>query len=89
MRGGEMHGGQEQAFAAYARLFAAGEVLVCELDLEGRFVAVNPAMAALLGYSADALRGSSYIDFVHPDDRGAAAGHGAVRRAEAILRRGP
>ncbi len=76
MRGGEMHGGQEQAFAAYARLFAAGEVLVCELDLEGRFVAVNPAMAALLGYSADALRGSSYIDFVHPDDRAAAAGHG-------------
>ena len=73
-RGGETFG--VRGFAAYARLFAAGEVLVCELDLEGRFLAVNPAMAKLLGYAPDELRGRSYIEFVHPEDRAATATHG-------------
>ena len=37
---------------------------------EGRYVYVNPAAVAMLGYhSADEIVGRPVLDFVHPDDR--------------------
>ena len=40
--------------------------------LDGVFRYVSPAIEGLLGYSADALIGRSFADFVHPDDVGMA-----------------
>ncbi len=41
---------------------------------DGRYVYVNPAAVAMLGYrSADEIVGRSVLDFVHPDDRDATA----------------
>ena len=38
------------------------------VDLEGRFVRVNRALCALLGYQADQLRDRTLSDVTHPDD---------------------
>jgi len=42
-------------------------MLVARYD--GTIEAVNPAWTHMLGFSASALIGKSFIDFVHPDDR--------------------
>lgn len=42
--------------------------LMCILDREGRFVAVNPAWQATLGWPAAEMVDRPYITFVHPDD---------------------
>jgi PAS domain S-box-containing protein len=62
-------GFKERSALNFARLLAAGEVLSCEIDLEGRMVAVNQTMATVLGYSEQQLRGSNFVDVVHPEDR--------------------
>lgn len=42
--------------------------LICSLDRGGKFVEVNPASMALLGYSPDELLGSHLIDYLPPAD---------------------
>lgn len=42
--------------------------LICSLDQNGKFLAVNPACLSILGYRQDELLGSHYIDLVHEDD---------------------
>ena len=42
--------------------------MFCILDREGRFVAVNPAWKATLGWSKDEIEGKPFVDFLHPDD---------------------
>src|SRR5262249_26365237 len=37
--------------------------------LDGRWVRVNPALCALLGYSGDELLGRTFQDVTHPEDR--------------------
>ena len=59
----------ERDVACYRRLLEAGETLVCELDLEGRFMRVNAPMAQVLGADVEALRQRSYLEFVYPEDR--------------------
>ena len=59
----------ERDVACYRRLLEAGETLVCELDLEGRFQRVNAPMSQVLGADVEALRQHSYLEFVHPEDR--------------------
>ncbi|MEI7893953.1 MAG: ATP-binding protein [Myxococcales bacterium] len=49
------------------RYFASSLELFCILDLNGRFLRVNPEWGTL-GYSASELEGRSCLDFVHPDD---------------------
>jgi len=39
------------------------------LDLDGRFLVVNPALCRLLGADEEAIIGKSRLDFTHPDDR--------------------
>ncbi len=39
------------------------------LDQHGFFEATNPAWQATLGWSADQLRTTPFLDFVHPEDR--------------------
>ena len=40
------------------------------VDLDGHPIECNPALLALLGYTADELRGMRFTEFTHPDDRG-------------------
>jgi PAS domain S-box-containing protein len=54
-------------------------MLVARFD--GQIVAVNPAWEKLLGWSELELPGSSFLDLVHPEDRGY-----TVQGAEAITR---
>lgn len=39
------------------------------VDVNGRFVDASASCDRLLGYSADELRGTYMIEYVHPDDR--------------------
>jgi PAS domain S-box-containing protein len=41
-----------------------------ETDKEGRLLNVNPAFAAITGYSSEELTGLSFEQITHPDDRG-------------------
>ena len=42
--------------------------MMCILDQDGRFAAVNPAWEATLGWTPDEMIGRPYLDFLHPDD---------------------
>lgn len=42
--------------------------MLAVVDLEGRFLATNPAWGRTLGYSAQEMRGFVYTDLLHPDD---------------------
>ncbi|MBZ6377245.1 PAS domain-containing sensor histidine kinase [Pacificimonas flava] len=42
--------------------------LMCVLDLEGRFVALNPSWSAALGWTRAEMLGAAYTKFLHPDD---------------------
>lgn len=62
----------EQARAAQERalrFFTLSLELLCVLDLEGRFLELNPMWEEALGFTLDELRGRAFSDFVHPDDR--------------------
>jgi len=42
--------------------------VICTVDVEGRFVSMNPACQQLWGYSQEELIGRQYIDLVVPED---------------------
>ncbi|MFZ6178448.1 ATP-binding protein [Nannocystis pusilla] len=67
-----MFGEPERTFASssYARLFAASDALIFEIDRDGRLAAANPATALALGYMPEQLLGARLLDHVHADDRG-------------------
>ncbi|MEO8064073.1 MAG: diguanylate cyclase [Pseudomonadota bacterium] len=41
---------------------------LAEVELNGRFADVNPALCAMLGYSQDELMSKTFQDITHPDD---------------------
>ena len=51
------------------RVFELSLDLICVLDPDGRYVAVNPAFERTLGYPPERMLGRPFLDFVHPDDR--------------------
>jgi two-component system, sensor histidine kinase and response regulator len=53
------------------RFFRLSLDLFCVATFDGFFVRVNPAWETVLGITEDELRKSPFMDFVHPDDRGA------------------
>lgn len=55
--------------AELAGFFALASDLLCTVDTSDAFVALNPAWQALLGWSPEELRGRSFHELVHPDDR--------------------
>jgi PAS domain S-box-containing protein len=57
-----------RARATSARFFQLSRDLMCTATVDGRFVEVNPAWFATLGYRGDEVIGRRLIDFVHPDD---------------------
>ncbi len=42
--------------------------VICTIDAEGRFVAINPACFKMWGYHPEELLGRQYIDLVAPED---------------------
>jgi len=42
-------------------------------DVQGNFIATNPAWQTLLGWEPDELIGINYLDLIHPDDIGGSA----------------
>jgi PAS domain S-box-containing protein len=67
------------------RLFNHSLDLLGAFGLDGRIQQVNPAWTACLGWSAGELVGALWLDFVHPDDRAAAALAGkALAQGQAI-----
>jgi len=51
------------------RLLVDGAVdVICTVDVDGRFVKINPACQQLWGYSQEELIGRQYIDLVVPED---------------------
>jgi PAS domain S-box-containing protein len=53
-----------------AKTYESVTVGIGETDKEGRFLNVNPAFAAITGYSIEQLIGMSFEQITHPDDRG-------------------
>jgi PAS domain S-box-containing protein len=63
---------EARARAADAQaFFEAASVGTAEADLDGRFIIVNAQFCEITGYTRDELRGMSFIDVTHPDDRDA------------------
>lgn len=53
----------------FRAIFEEAHVGMCILDQQGLYVATNAAYQTMLGYTADELRGRSFVAFTHPEDR--------------------
>ncbi|MCW3009783.1 MAG: domain S-box protein [Solirubrobacterales bacterium] len=57
-----------RASALFETSFSGAPIGMCLVGLDGRFLRVNDALCALLGRSADELRGLGFEELTHPDD---------------------
>jgi PAS domain S-box-containing protein len=53
------------------RYFLLSLDMLCIANYDGYFIRVNPAWERTLGYTAEEMTASPFLDFVHPDDRAA------------------
>lgn len=60
---------QKEAEAERERFFSLSLDMLCIFDENGIFLRVNPAFQIILGYKMEDLLGSSFLDYLHPDDR--------------------
>ncbi|WP_375410389.1 PAS domain S-box protein [uncultured Methylobacterium sp.] len=54
------------------RIWAVSQDLLGVAEMDGTIVSTNPAWATVLGWSAEEVRRVSFLDLIHPDDRGPA-----------------
>jgi len=59
---------RRQAQLELSHLFDLSPDMITSVDFEGHFLHVNAAWEHVLGYTVDTLRGTRFIDLVHPDD---------------------
>ncbi|MEW5988169.1 MAG: response regulator [Chloroflexota bacterium] len=55
--------------ARFRAIFEKGAVGIGLADMSGRFLETNAALQNMLGYSAAELRGLSFLEVTHPDER--------------------
>ncbi|MGQ0810108.1 MAG: PilZ domain-containing protein, partial [Nitrospiraceae bacterium] len=67
----------------YLRLVETLHDIVYELDAEGRFIYLSPAVTVLLGYTPEELKGSHYSRLLQPDQVALAEGRFNDRRSGA------
>ena len=60
---------REENETFYGKIFETANLGICLTDIEGRFVAVNPAYCAIYGYSEAELIGQSFTLVVPPENR--------------------
>ncbi len=58
----------EESRERFRIAFANAPIGMALVGADGRVLEVNPALAQLLGYSADAVQGMEIADFTYPDD---------------------
>ncbi|MCP4204796.1 MAG: response regulator [bacterium] len=63
----------DRALQHYDRFFELSFDLLCIAGFDGYFKLLSPSWEKALGYSLEELRSRPFIEFVHPDDRGATA----------------
>ncbi|HSD66994.1 MAG TPA: response regulator, partial [Vicinamibacteria bacterium] len=74
---------RKRAEAELATLFETSRDLLCVAGVDGTFRRLNPAWERTLGWSTAELTSRPYVEFVHPDDRGATSTEaGAVAGGE-------
>jgi PAS domain S-box-containing protein len=64
---------RKRAEGELGTFFAMSRDMLCIASFDGYFRRLNPAWQETLGYSLAELTSRPYVDFVHPDDRGATA----------------
>ena len=52
----------------FRNVFEQGPLGIAILDLEYKWISVNPKLCEMLGYTQDDLMNLSFVDIVHPDD---------------------
>ena len=60
--------GRAAAEGLFRAVFDGSPVATAVVDLDGRFVQVNEALAMICGRSADELLGRTFAEITHPDD---------------------
>jgi PAS domain S-box-containing protein len=82
---------EKQREREFKSIFWESPLGIVRLDSQYRFLSVNPAYQAFLGYSEGELQSMSLLDLIHPDDRAKtlemiqnprAEGAGVLRRFE-------
>lgn len=53
----------------FRAIFEGAGMGISVVDRDARIVVANPAIQVMLGYTLDELRGKSFYDITHPDDR--------------------
>jgi diguanylate cyclase (GGDEF)-like protein/PAS domain S-box-containing protein len=59
------------AEARFRAIFEQANVAICQADLAGNLVEVNPGMCRMLDYRREELTQKTFQDITHPDDLGA------------------
>ena len=58
--------------------------LICSFDIDGRFLRVNAACLAMLGYTVEEMLGSLYLSKVLPEDLAKTRAGGSRRHRRAL-----
>jgi hypothetical protein len=58
----------DQAMRERDQFFTLSLEMFCMLDLQGRFIQVNPAFGSVLGYPPERLIGQPYLELIAPED---------------------
>lgn len=60
--------GYEAGFIELQNLLDASPDIICSFDAEGRFISASAACERVWGYTEEELAGTSFTDYVHPED---------------------